>query len=121
MEEQPDDAGVPLHEGSSEVGGPYWRQRWGDTFAGLTQTIIENQQLKADNTRLRHHEEEPFTLRQYLIANLMDGDAECQFTMRGTALVDEVCELVAVWIAEQSGVRQRIETYYTGEQSDDPR
>lgn len=52
------------------------------------------------------------TLRDYLVANMLDGDDGGNLTMRASTLMDEVCYLVARWQVEQSGAGDQVERYF---------
>lgn len=53
------------------------------------------------------------TLRDYLAANMFDGDGEGgRVTMDVKTLLDEVCENVALWMIKESGAEQRVDAYY---------
>lgn len=51
-------------------------------------------------------------LREYLVANMFDGDDGGTTTMKTSALLDEVTELVAMWLIEASGAQARVDAYY---------
>ena len=52
------------------------------------------------------------TLREYLVANMLDGDDGGNLTMTASVLMDEVCGLVALWFIEASGAARDVEAYY---------
>lgn len=52
------------------------------------------------------------TLREYLKANMFDGDEGGRLTMDTTVLLDLVSELAAHWFIAVSGAQDIIEEYY---------
>lgn len=53
------------------------------------------------------------SLRDYLIANMFDGEDHGTVTFQIGGFIDDICEHVALWMVDQSGVQDRIEEYYT--------
>ena len=52
------------------------------------------------------------TLRDYLLSNMFDGDDGGSVTQQIGPLLDEVCELVALWLVQQTGAEDAVESYY---------
>ena len=51
-------------------------------------------------------------LRAYLRANMFDGDEGGSTTVKSGHLLDEVTELVALWMVEQCGALDCMEEYF---------
>jgi hypothetical protein len=54
------------------------------------------------------------TLRTYLLANMFDNCEDGLMSMSIKQLLDEVCELTALWCVDESGAEEAVESYFTG-------
>ncbi len=54
-------------------------------------------------------------LREYLKANMFDGDEGGSLTMPIPVLLDEIVTCVALFLIEASGAAEAVERYYLGD------
>ena len=55
-----------------------------------------------------------YSLRAYLMANMFDGEDYGETTVGIAGFLDDVCENVALWMVNSSGVTEAVERYFTG-------